>query len=91
MLLLSASLLIVGCGDSAGPNVADQEKNVQNAQNMRSYFEKSGGDYEKLNDVDKAAFIKLSGDEEKAKRNWDLMKNGPGAADRSGGTATPGP
>ena len=84
------SLLVAGCGSGAGPDPKQQEKSVENAQNLRSYFDKVGGEYDSLTEADKAAYIRLSGDEEKARRNWDLMKNGPGAVDRSGQTAPTG-
>lgn len=75
------SVILVGCGSEAGPDPTDQKQNVANAQSMRSYFEKAGGDYEKLTPEDKAAYVAVSGGEEKAKQNWDLMKNGPGRSD----------
>ncbi len=77
------SLLLAGCGDGAGPDSAAQDKNVENAQTMRSYFDKANGNYDNLTEVDKAAYVKQCGGEEKAQQNWNLMKNGPGAATRT--------
>ena len=86
-----ASMLVVGCGSGGeGPDTQQQQANVKNAQNLRSYFDKAGGNYDSLSDVDKAAYMQLSGGEQKARQNWELMKNGPGAADRSGQPAPSG-
>ncbi len=76
-------LFLSGCGDSQGQDSAEQKKNLENAQTMRSYFDKAGGNYENLTAEDKAAYVKQCGSEEKAQQNWNLMKSGPGAADRS--------
>lgn len=72
---LSLSML-AGCG-SPGPDKEDQANRVEVATQMRSYFDKAGGDYNRLSEADRAEFIKLCGGEEQAKTNWDLMKNGP--------------
>lgn len=72
-----------GCGSDSGPDPQKEAMAVENAKNMRAYFDKAGGNYDSLNEVDKAAFVQLSGGEEKAKQNWDLMKYGPGAAART--------
>lgn len=78
------TLLAGGCGDGGAPDPNQQAQSVKNAQNLRSYFDKAGGNYESLSEADRAAYVELSGGEAKAKQNWELMKNGPGAIDRSG-------
>ena len=78
VVALGSLLSAVGC--SGGPQEVDhkdEEKRVQEAKNLRSYFDKANGDYNALSDVDRAAFIQASGGEEKARQNWDLMKYGP--------------
>ena len=72
------------CG--CGPPEPDQKleaSRLELAQNLRSYYNKANGDYSQLSAADKAAFVKLSGSEAKGQENWNLMKNGPGAANRA--------
>lgn len=79
-LLGVLALGLIGCGSGGGPDPQAQAKQVDHAKNLRSYFDKANGEYTKLSDADRDAFVKLSGDETKAQQNWNLMKNGPGAA-----------
>ena len=84
--LVAGIVFAGGCGSSGGPDSQQQVKGIETAKTLRSYFDKAGGNYDSLDEVDKAAYVQLSGGEEKAKQNWELMKFGPGAADRSGQT-----
>lgn len=85
IVCLGLTVFLSGCGDKGGPDPSVQAKNVENAKNLRSYFDKAGGNYNNLSDADKEAFVKASGGQEKAAQNWNLMANGPGAG-RSTGT-----
>jgi hypothetical protein len=71
-----------GCGESGGPDPKVEAQRVEYAKSLRSYFDQAHGDYSQLTEADKAAFVKLSGNETKAEENWKLMKEGPGAASR---------
>ncbi len=90
LCLVVAGATLVGCGSSDGGSGVDkkaQDEKLSLVTNMRTYFDKAGGDYAKLSDADKAAFVKLCGGEAKAEANWKLMKEGPGGAPR--GSAVP--
>lgn len=82
---LTLAVFLSGCGDKGGPDPTVQAKSVENAKNLRSYFDKAGGNYDSLSAADKEAFVKASGGQEKATQNWNLMANGPGAG-RAGTT-----
>ena len=83
-LLAFTFLAVCGCnGGGRDPEV--QAKKVEYVKSLRAYFDKANGDYSRLSDADKAEFVKLSGSEQQAKLNWDGMKFGPGAADRTAG------
>lgn len=91
LCLVVAGATLVGCGSGDGGGGVDkkaQQEKVALVTNMRSYFDKAGGDYAKLSDADKAAFVKLCGGEAKAEANWKLMKEGPAGAPR-GSSAPP--
>lgn len=76
---LVAGALVVGCGESGGPDPKVESKRVVDLTAMRTIFDKANGNYESLSGTDKAEFLKLcGGDENKALTTWNAMKYGPG-------------
>lgn len=85
--MVLGTLVLAGCADSATGKVdEDYMKNAEaTGKARREVFVKTGGDYDKLDAADKAAYLKtFNGDEANAKRFWDLMKNPPSSAAPSG-------
>jgi len=83
--------VLSGCGSGGGPDPKVEASRFEKLKGMRDFYNKVNGDYNQLTGPDKAAFIKLAGDETKAQDAWSLMKNGPGAAthEAPGGSAPP--
>jgi hypothetical protein len=89
LLLFCLPFVILGCGDSGGPDQKVETARVSSAKDMRSYFDRAGGDYSKLSEADRASFLQLvGGSEENAQKAWNAMKSG-GAASASGPTTSP--
>jgi len=69
-----------GCsGDSGKPQSIASEERVQEIVEMRKIYDKSGGNWDALSAEDKAAYIKLAGDEQKAKTMWTTMSTPMGS------------
>lgn len=77
------SILMIGCGEPEGRSAEETAKKLEYVQELRSYFDKANGNWDSLTETDKADFVKLSGSEEQAKKNWDGMKYGPDAGNKS--------
>lgn len=77
VLIGAAGLIAAGCGDSGGPDMKVEETRVGKATEMRRLFDKSGGDYSKLDATDKATIDKLAGSSEEAQKSFSEMKTGP--------------
>ena len=84
LALLFAVGLVAGCGDSGGPDPKVEKTRMNSAVGMRALFDKAGGDYEKLDATDKAAFEKFAGKD--AQATWNAMRNGPGGGPSTGPT-----
>jgi hypothetical protein len=78
--LVAASLAIallgmVGCSKegSAGESPASTAQRVEAATKMRSYFDKSNGNFDALSPDDKAALNSLTGSEKKSREAFGHM------------------
>ncbi len=73
VLLLSvfATLLICGCGENNA--IKTDQKNLAKATTMRDLYNKAHGDYASLSPGDKDAFVKLTGGEAAAEKQWQNM------------------
>lgn len=72
--------LLAGCQTGPAPSAKVEEKRLATAMELRSFFDKAGGDYSRLSEADRAEFERLTGGPDEAQRAWNLMKFGPGAA-----------
>lgn len=70
---------LIGCQTGPAPSAKVEEQRLASAVELRSYFDKAGGDYSQLSETDRAEFERLTGGPEEAQRAWNLMKFGPGA------------
>jgi hypothetical protein len=79
LLVCLLALFIAGCGESGpAPDPKAETARLDKITDMRTIFDKSGGNYDSLSADDKAQFVKLAGgDEAKAMESWNLMKYGP--------------
>lgn len=78
LLVVSLVPLLGGC-DKSGPDPKVEATRLDKAKSLRSYFDKTKGDYNALTPTDRAEFIALNGgDATKAEQVWGMMKNGPG-------------
>jgi len=78
-LLFFLANALVGCTDSGGPDPKVEAKRLESAKSMRSYFDQSKGDFTRLSETDKQAFIGLfEGDKARAQSGWEHMKYGAG-------------
>lgn len=74
---MAATMATVGCGESGGPDPKVEQARVDEALEMRKLFDKVGGDYAKLDEADKAKFIKyVGGSPADAEKTWASMKYG---------------
>ena len=70
---------VAGCGESGGPDPQVERAQVNKEIEMRKLFDKSGGDYSKLDANDKVAMDKLAGGQAGAEAVFADMKKGPGS------------
>ncbi|MFM9872696.1 MAG: hypothetical protein ACKVQS_04425 [Fimbriimonadaceae bacterium] len=90
IMLMALAMVIpaalTGCGSDTKLDTQATIMDVDVAKNSRTMFDKYGGDYTKLTPEDKATYLEYyKGDEEKAKKIWDLMAN-PNARGTEKGT-----
>lgn len=86
LLFLAIVGVLAGCAENPGPNPATEAKRMENAQNIRSLFDKAHGDYTKLSSADRQLFIQaVGGDSGKAESAWNAMKYGSAAAPKAKG------
>lgn len=90
---LLLAVCLVGCGEK-GPDPKVEQSRAQDAGQMRSIFDKAKGDYNSLSQADRDTFVKQAGgNEDNARRMWELMKNGglngPGGAGAPTGPGAP--
>ncbi len=73
-ILIPTAGLIVGC-DSGPPKEtpAEVKKRVETASTLRSFYEKSNGNYDALSADDKAAMNKQTGSEANSKKAMMFM------------------
>jgi hypothetical protein len=89
LLVLVAAYAVGGCGnnDTIKEDPAATKKRVDAAGEMRSYFDKSGGNYDSLSPEDKAKLDKLTGSEKHSREAFGHMV----APSAGGGLAPHGP
>lgn len=79
---------LIGCGDdnaSLAEDKATTEKRVDSAKELRSYYDKSGGNFDALTEEDKKKVISMTGGtEENARKAFGYMQAPSGV---SGSTA----
>lgn len=78
--LAFVAVVVVACGSSGGDTVdKDYLKNAEAVGKIRrEIFVRSNMDYNKMTPEDKKAYLDtFGGNEENAKKFWDLMKNPP--------------
>lgn len=81
----SVAASIVGCGSGTStPEPLATKAEVNNIVEMRKYFDKAGGDWNKLSAEDQAAYTKLAGDSTKAQAMWNNMASPTGSGASSG-------
>lgn len=87
LLCVAASATTAGCGNKDAPATVVQASQTQidNAVKMREYFVKAGGKYESLSAEDKAAYVKLAGDEAAGQAQWQTMSKNPSSAPSASG------
>jgi hypothetical protein len=76
LILLVAMGVGAGCGNSGGPDPKVEAVRRDTLTNLRSYYDRAGGDYARLSAADKAEFVRACGGEKQAEQTWALMKNG---------------
>lgn len=75
-LVAAFNLPLIGCGSDNSPKTepkVEEDKRVETAKEMRSYFDKSHGNYDSLSPEDKAALDKLTGGEKQSKEAFGHM------------------
>lgn len=80
LALALVAAAVVACGSSGGDTVdKDYLKNAEAVGKIRrEIFVRSNMDYDKMTPEDKKAYLDtFQGNEENAKKFWDLMKNPP--------------
>lgn len=83
-LILGAMSVLGGCNSapSKPQSIASPER-VQEIVKMRQIFDEVQGNWESLSADKRAEYVRMAGDEEKAKTMWDRMKNpGPSMPSR---------
>lgn len=85
---------LYGCGPDTSPATEDPkvtQARVNTATEIRGYFDKSGGDYDKLSPEDKTKVNALMGGTEESARKGFGRMGGGGAAAPTGGVPATGP
>lgn len=78
-------LVTVGCQSDPGkPESIASEARVQEIVQMRTIFDRAGGKWDAMTEADKAEYIRLAGDEEKAKSMWETMSTPMGSSPGGG-------
>lgn len=90
-LALAIGFCGIGCGDAQPQKLDDNYMKNGEAigKERRDIFTRAGREYENMTPADKEAYLKtFEGNEEQAKRFWDLMKNPPGSTGMPSGMPT---
>lgn len=78
---------MLGCG-APGPDKKVEQDRLATAQQIRTLYDKAGGDYDRLSAEDKSALLKsFNNDEASARRMWSAMQAGSAG---SAANTTPG-
>lgn len=91
--LLTATVLssiLIGCG--AGPQPVDTDtvqKNTDANKRVRSIFDASGGDFDKVPEADKKFLIERFKTEKEAREGFELIKHPPNGLPSSAPTGAP--
>jgi hypothetical protein len=81
LISICSLTMVLGCGSgSQDPQSIASPAEVNNIVEMRTYFDKAGGDWNKLSADDQAAYTKLAGDATKAQAMWTRMSGPIGGA-----------
>lgn len=84
-LSVSTLFVVAGCdGGSQAPQSIASEERVDQIVEMRKIYDKAGGKWENLTEADRAAYIKMAGDEAQAKTMWTAMSTPMGTAPNTG-------
>ncbi|HLK14928.1 MAG TPA: hypothetical protein VKT78_08995 [Fimbriimonadaceae bacterium] len=89
LCLVALSYVLAGCGmsnDVIKEDPAVAKKKMDAAVSLRSYFDKSNGNFDSLSEEDKAAVIKLQGSEANAREAFSHMVPSKPAGASSTGT-----
>ncbi len=92
MFLVATMAVAIPCAGCGGPATGEVDQNyLQKAEELgklrREIFVRAKGDYDSMSEEDRKAYLdSFDGNEENAKRFWNLMKNPP----RSFGPEIPG-
>lgn len=87
-LVFLAIFAVIGCDSGGGPDTKVEENRMEQAQLLRSTFDKVGGNFDKMTPEEKAEILKIyKGDENNARRAWSMLQAG-GLAGPSGSASS---